>query len=182
MKESIKARLSKGRFEHTERVVQTALEIAALYRGDSEKTEQAAWLHDIAKEHKASKLLEIASGQGLGIDDFERANPHLLHAKVGAFIAESEFGVTNLDTLQAIRTHTLGHPEMDLFGEIIFLADAMEPNRPDAGDIRAVFQEEGLRRAICFCCQQSISWLLSKNMLIHPCTIDTYNHYLIDNS
>ena len=53
----------------------------------------------------------------------------LLHGPVGAYIAESEFGITNEDMLNAIRFHTTGRAGMSKFEKILFVADMIEPNR-----------------------------------------------------
>ena len=55
--------------------------------------------------------------------------PHLLHAKVGAYLAEYEYGVTDEDILNAIRFHTTGKPGMTMLEKIVFIADYIEPNR-----------------------------------------------------
>lgn len=53
----------------------------------------------------------------------------LLHGPVGAYIAQSEFGITDEELLNAIRFHTTGRASMSRLEKIIFVADMIEPNR-----------------------------------------------------
>lgn len=66
------------------------------------------------------------------LDNFERRNPKLLHAKTGAVIAEHVFG-ENPAVCDAIKWHTTGKADMNLLEKIIYLADYMEPNRAFEG-------------------------------------------------
>ena len=53
----------------------------------------------------------------------------MVHAKLGAYFAEKEYGVTNKGVLSAITWHTTGRPEMTMLEKIIYIADYIEPNR-----------------------------------------------------
>ena len=43
---------------------------------------------------------------GLPMDDVERNQPILLHAKLGVYYAREKYGVTDQEILDAIRFHT----------------------------------------------------------------------------
>ena len=49
--------------------------------------------------------------------------PALVHAKLGAYFAEKEYGVTNKGVLSAITWHTTGRPEMTMLEKIIYIAE-----------------------------------------------------------
>ncbi len=176
----IQAELSAGRFKHTQGVAQTARELALQFGADPDKAELAGWLHDIAKEYKAQKLLEEARRFNLEIDFIEIKSPQLLHARVGAELARERFGINDDEILDAIRQHTLGKPNMSLLEEILFVADATEPGRPEtwAGPIRQILKEKGLRAAILKSCENTIKEVVEKHFLLHPLTVQTYNFYL----
>ncbi len=173
--------LSPRRFKHTLGVRQTALDLASKHPLlDPVSVELAALLHDLAKEKAPSELLALAERFGLTIDPICKVQPQLLHAPVGAKLAQLDFGLDEPETLQAIISHTLGRPQMSLLEEIIFLADAIEPSRSSewAGEIRQALSEHGLNKAIARSCQQTILEVLRNKRLLHPLTIETYNYYL----
>ena len=69
---------------------------------------------------------------GIIIDNVEKSNFKLLHARTGAAVAKDMFGVSDA-VYQAIRWHTTGKPDMTMLEKIIYLADYIEPNRDFPG-------------------------------------------------
>jgi len=63
------------------------------------------------------------------VDVFERANPIVLHARLGAAIAQETFGVHDPEVLSAIEKHTVGAADMSPLDCILYLADGLEPGR-----------------------------------------------------
>jgi predicted HD superfamily hydrolase involved in NAD metabolism len=121
------------RYAHVVRVARLADRLAAHHGEDAGKARTAGMLHDLARLHPASRLIEECERRDLPIDDFERANPIVLHAPLGAELARERFGVDDPDILAAIRFHTLGAPEMPRLAEIVYVADSVEPGRSFAG-------------------------------------------------
>jgi predicted HD superfamily hydrolase involved in NAD metabolism len=105
--------------------------LAQVHGLDSAKAAQAGLLHDLAKFFKPARLLHMAQAAGLELDAVDEANPHLLHAEVGAIVAKAEFDVQDEAILDAIRDHTLGQPGMSPLSCVVFLADSLEPGRGD---------------------------------------------------
>lgn len=154
-----------------------ALELAQHYRLDSEIAAQSGLMHDLAKYFKPERLLQMARAAELPIDEVDVAAPHLLHANVSAIVAQSEFGVTNPEILQAIADHTLGRPGMSMMSCIVFLADSLEAGRGDTEELRSLRQlsYENLYRAVWRTCDYSVQHLLATRCLIHPRAILTRN-------
>lgn len=121
--------LKKKRYAHTLGVRYIAAALAMRYGCSIEKAQMAGLLHDCAKGYAEEELLSLASQYKLEISKAEGENPHLLHAKVGAYLAEHEYGVKEKEILDAIRFHTTGKPNMTVLEKIIFIADYIEPNR-----------------------------------------------------
>lgn len=146
LKENIKA----SRVEHILRVEQMARELAITHQLEPQKTAKAALMHDIAKYFPSKKLLQMASTEGLDIDEVTIANPHLLHADVSAIVAGDTFGVGDKEILQAIANHTLGRPDMSPVCCIVFLADSLEPGRGNSPKLQASRQvsREDIYRAV----------------------------------
>jgi predicted HD superfamily hydrolase involved in NAD metabolism len=75
------------------------------------------------------RLLAECEDRKMRIDAFERANPTVLHARLGAELAREEFGVSDEAVLSAIRKHTLASGTMSVLDAIVYLADGLEPGR-----------------------------------------------------
>lgn len=121
--------LKKKRYSHTLGVRYTAAALAMRHGCSIEQAQMAGLLHDCAKGYSGEELLAMASKYKLEISKAEMENPHLLHAKVGAYLAEHKYGVKDQEILSAIRFHTTGKPDMTMLEKIIFIADYIEPNR-----------------------------------------------------
>lgn len=121
--------LKKKRYSHTLGVRYTAAALAMRHGCSIEQAQMAGLLHDCAKGYSGEELLAMASKYKLEISKAETENPHLLHAKVGAYLAEHKYGVKDQEILSAIRFHTTGKPDMTMLEKIIFIADYIEPNR-----------------------------------------------------
>jgi len=89
----------------------------------------AGMLHDLARLWPAPRLLEEAARRNYPVDDFERRNPIVLHAPLSAMLAQERFGLRDPEVAAAIAAHTLGAPEMSPLARVLFLADALEPQR-----------------------------------------------------
>lgn len=167
----------KKRLDHILRVEQLAIELAWHHQLDVEKAAQAGLMHDLAKCFKPKTLLHMAEAEGLTLDPVELANPHLLHAAVGAIVARDTFQVKDVDILNAIRHHTLGEPEMSLLSCVVFLADTLEPGRgdtPELNHLRRVCRDD-LHRAVWLTCDYSLTDLVSRQHLVHPQAVQTRN-------
>lgn len=166
-----------ARIQHILGVEQMSLDLARHYQLDPPKAALAGLLHDLAKYFRPKKLLQMATAEGIEIDQVLGANPHLLHADVSAIVARDEFGMTDVEILDAIRNHTLGRPNMSELSCVVFLSDSLEPGRGDKrelNDLRKV-SRENLYKAVWLTSDYSLKHLLEKRRLIHPRTIATRN-------
>lgn len=110
--------------------------LAQAHGVDRRKARIAGLLHDLARLYSGPRLLEECARRGIPIDDFERRNPIVLHAPLGAALARERFGVDDREILSAIEKHTLADPEMSPLDCILYLADALEPGRDFADRVR----------------------------------------------
>uniref|UniRef100_E6Q695 bis(5'-nucleosyl)-tetraphosphatase (symmetrical) n=1 Tax=mine drainage metagenome TaxID=410659 RepID=E6Q695_9ZZZZ len=117
------------RAAHSIRVARCAELLAMRHGLDPERARTAGMLHDLARLWPASRLLEEASRRAYPIDDFERRNPIVLHAPLSALLARERFGIQDSEIGEAIAAHTLGAAEMSPLARVLFLADALEPQR-----------------------------------------------------
>ena len=181
MRDRVLAWLEKNvppsRIEHILGVEQMSLDLALHYQLDGTKAAEAGLLHDLAKYFRPEKLLQMATAEGIAVDDIFEANPHLLHADVSAIVARDEFGVTDPEILEAIANHTLGRPNMSPLSCVVFLADSLEPGRGDKSKLNELREvsRDNLYKAVWLTSDYSLQHLLKKRHLIHPRTIATRN-------
>lgn len=166
-----------SRLQHILRVEQLSVELAQRHGLDPVQAAQAGLMHDLAKFFKPQRLLQMADAEGLPLDPVDVANPHLLHAFVGAIVARDEFGIYDEAVLDAIRHHTLGCPGMSGLSCVVFLADSLEPGRGDTPELVALRQSshQDLYRAVWLTCDESLRYLLSRSQQIHPRMVLTRN-------
>ena len=129
LQNKIKKALEPKRYEHTLGVAYVAASLAFVYGVDSEKAFLAGLLHDCAKCLSHQKRISICDKNHLEITSVEKANPVLLHAKVGAFLAKDKYDIEDVEIQNAILYHTTGKPNMNLLEKIIYVADYIEPHR-----------------------------------------------------
>lgn len=179
-KEKLKSFMDEKRFRHTLGVAETAAEIAQLYSVNLEEAVTAALLHDCARVLPPGILLEMAEKFSLPIDSLEREVPDLLHGKVGAEIARTEFGIDSPVILNAIRRHTLGDEKMTALDKVIFVADMIEPGRSFPGvDLLRKVAAESLDKAVLAGLNSTIIYVISISGIIHPKSIKARNAILL---
>jgi predicted HD superfamily hydrolase involved in NAD metabolism len=121
------------RYAHILGVARTSAQLARAHGLDAAQALTAGLLHDLARLYSGDRLIRECEERGMPIDAFERANPIVLHARLGAELARDEFGVNDEAILSAIRKHTVAAATMSPLDEIVYLADGLEPGRDFAG-------------------------------------------------
>jgi predicted HD superfamily hydrolase involved in NAD metabolism len=117
------------RYRHVVRVARLADRLAAAHGEDTSKARVAGMLHDLARLFPGPLLIAECERRKMPIDEFERANPIVLHARLSAELARERFGVTDERVLSAIRAHTVPATQMSPLEEILYLADGLEAGR-----------------------------------------------------
>jgi len=175
----LETHVPEARRHHILRVEAMARQLAKDHGLDQERAAWAGLLHDLAKCFQPAQLLAMARAEGLPLDPVDQANPHLLHAEVGAIVARDRFGVQDRQVLAAIANHTLGRPGMDALSCVVFLADSLEPGRGESAQLQQLRQlsRRDLVAAVAQTCDESIRHLLDKHRLIHPRTVLTRNWF-----
>ncbi|AFS69885.1 MULTISPECIES: bis(5'-nucleosyl)-tetraphosphatase (symmetrical) YqeK [Exiguobacterium] len=178
-KQIIEQTLPEKRYIHTLGVVETAIQLAQQNGVSKEQAALAAMLHDYAKYRNVSYMRTIAVE--LGLDDLLMYDDELLHAPIGAELVKRELGIEDASIYQAIANHTTGAPNMPLLDQVIFVADAIEPNRnyPGVEQLRQIAQKD-LTQAVIATLVQTIEFLCKKQTVIFPLTIETYNAFVAE--
>lgn len=167
------------RYEHTLGVAFTAASLAMRYGADVKQAQVAGLLHDCAKCMTNEERLSICKKNKLEVTPVEKANPFLLHAKVGAFLAKEKYGIQDEEILSAVRFHTTGRPNMTLLEKIVFTADYIEPSRktaPNLDEVRTL-SFQNLDMALCKILSDTLDYLDTVDQEIDPMTKETYDYY-----
>jgi predicted HD superfamily hydrolase involved in NAD metabolism len=175
IQEQLKKDLPPALYAHSAGVAETAAGLARTLHADEKKAYLAGWLHDCARSWPAEELLSFARNNNLEIDELTKRQPILLHGAAGAALAKS-WGILDAEILSAVANHTLGCPGMSLLGQIIYLADKIEPNRqyPGVDGLRELARVD-FHAGVLEASAQSISYVLKKQKNIHPMSISFWN-------
>ena len=129
LRSKVKNVLKPERFLHTLGVCKMAVELAEFFGEDIEKAYTAALLHDCAKNIPRDEMYKMCEERGVFLDEFEKATPSLVHAKLGAYLADEIYKIEDEDIINAVKWHTLGRVGMTKLEKIIFVADMIEEGR-----------------------------------------------------
>jgi predicted HD superfamily hydrolase involved in NAD metabolism len=179
IRKKLKKELDKDRYEHTKGVMYTAGCLAMAHEYPIDKAMLAGLLHDCAKCLEDDVKISICEKHHVLITDAEAANPTLLHAKVGAVLAEEKYGVHDPEILHAITVHTTGEPNMSILDKIIFIADYIEPKRDKAPHLEYVrkLAFEDLDACTAEILYDTLHFLRHRKGAIDPATEITYEFY-----
>ena len=179
LQKQMKEELSEDRYEHTLGVMYTAESLAMRYGVDMTKAAVAGLLHDCAKCIPNAQKIKMCKKHDIEITEMEERNPSLLHAKLGALLAQKAYGVDDPEILSAIKWHTTGKPDMSMLEIIIYMADYIEPNRDKAPNLKQIRKlsfvniEEALYQVL----ESTLSYLSDRPGAIDPMTKISYDFY-----
>ena len=176
--------LSSNRFEHSLGTYEKAVELAEKFQlpdEDCERVATAGLLHDAAKLMNSRELLEACTRYHIELDAMDRATPQTLHPVVGAEIVRERFALEDVITLDAIRYHTTGRAGMTTVEKIVYVADKIEGKTREPKYIEAITvsldytKPWSLDLTVLAILNSTVEFLISKNQLIHPRTIEARN-------
>lgn len=181
IKEELIKDIGTKRLEHSLRVLEVAKELGKLYEVDLEKVKMAALLHDCAKLEDKNNLLKRAYEFDIILDDIMLNNRELVHAPLGAKIAEEKYNIKDKEILNAIEFHTTGRENMSLVEKIIFIADYIEPKRNFEGVQRVrELAYIDIDKSMILALDQTLNFLIDKGKLISSQTIKARNYLKIE--
>lgn len=172
--EFIKNNLPAKRIKHTADVVVCALKKAKELSLDANKVALAATLHDCAK------YIDYTKVQGFKLPD--GVPQPVVHAFLGAFVAENYLGVKDEEILDAIRYHTSGKANMTTLGKLIFVADMVEEGRVYDGveSLRRAYEEKDFEECFKECLKEEVLHLINKKQYIYVETLNAFDYYVKD--
>lgn len=182
--DEVQRRMDSDRYNHTVGVAYTAAALA-MRHGANESSDYidkaliAGFLHDVAKCIPSDELLKKAKVYNLTITESEHNNPFLLHGKVGAYIAHTEFEIEDEDVLNAISRHTTGRPSMSLLEKIIFVADYIEPARYKQRNLTVIREAAftNLDECVYLIARDTVDYINERGMELDEMTVRTRDYY-----
>lgn len=164
--------LNRRRVPHVLGTEQEAIRLAIRYGADVEKVRRAALLHDCTKRLTPEAHFALCGRHGVELDEIERENPKLLHAKTGAAVARDIYGMDS-EIVGAIRYHTTGRARMTKLEKIMYLADYIEPSRdfPGVGELRRACYES-LDRGLAMGLEMTVREMSGRGERLHPATLE----------
>ena len=178
--EWLKGKLDPGLFRHSVGTQKYTEELADIYGVDRESAAVAGLVHDCAKSLSSEETLLHADRYRIPMDEIMSAQPALLHAPVGAKLAQIELGISDNEVLGAIEVHCMGARNMSLLEKILYVADASEPSRdhPGVQRVRGLAYGGDLDAALLEAMETKISYVLKRKRMLHPQSVEAWNGVL----
>ncbi len=176
----LRVRLDPKLLRHSIATQEMAVELADIHSVNRHKASVAGLLHDCAKGLSYEELLLSANRYNIPLDEIRVTQPGLLHAPVGAKIAQAELGVTDSEILHSIEVHNTGSTGMSSLDKVLYLADAAEPNRtyPGVEQIRELAFSGNLDNALLETMDMKIRHVIERKRMLHPLSVDARNDIL----
>ena len=178
MTEYLRSNLSSKRFKHSLNVADAAKKLAFINGADPGKAYLSGPLHDICKEFPSDEQFALVKRSGFDVQEVEINAPKTHHAIAGAVFVREKYGITDPDILSPIRWHTVGKGGMNIYEQILYMADIISDDRDydDFERIRDITYSD-LRRGLYEAFKWMIQENLSKSRVIPQSTFDAYNEY-----
>lgn len=187
MKMSVKRRVSKKRFEHIKYVSKVCKYMAEVYGADAKKARLAGILHDWDKNLDNEEIQEKCRDLGI-VDEVGRFvydnMPQLLHGPTAAFELKKLYPDIPDDVLHAIYVHTTACIDMSDLDKILYVADAIEPNRAydELRELQELVGHVSLHELYKTVYVYWTLKLVEHRVVLHPQTIEIYNDLVLEES
>lgn len=179
-KAEVEQRVKAKRYKHILGVADTAEILASTYGVDVEKARLAGLLHDWDKGMRDGEIRQRAIDLGI----LEEVGPwvvehmpEVLHGPTAAAALKREFPEIPDDVLHAIKCHTTGALEMSDLDKVLYVADAIEPNRQfaEADAMRDLVGKVDLDELFYQVYKFWTFALIRNDVVLHPDTIEIWN-------
>ena len=137
----------------------------------------ASVLHDYGKIFEYEKLVKIAEEEKLGLSGFEIGCSSIIHSFVAPFLISRDFGIDDEIIFRAVRSHTIGSPDMNIIDRILYIADKVEPSRNyiNSMQLRKLSLED-IDLGLLEVYKSNIIYIINKNNTLHPDTGVIWNY------
>lgn len=176
LRDLLQTEIPEKRYRHTLGVEKEAVRYAKRLGADPYKAAVAGLLHDVTKFMPPQQQLEYLDAHQVPMTQLERISPKLYHAISGSAVAQYEYGVEDVEILDAIRYHTTARAGMTLMDQILYMADFTEETRDydDVDKLRRLTNED-FTGGLIYALNYSICEVVGKGGLLHPQTVVARN-------
>lgn len=172
--------VKKSRYEHSIRVAETCARLCRMFALDDDVGYLAGVGHDMCKDFSDQELFDLAAKDGNPIIPYEKRNPALLHGRAAAVLMKEKFGIEDKDILEAVAYHTSGVMGMCDLSKCLFIADKIEPGRPQSTDeYRERLYKMNLNQMFYAVLYENYSYVLKKGYELFPTTEDLVKKYKV---
>ncbi len=166
MTSKLQSYLTPKRYSHTFYVTKVGLQLKS--KCSEQDIFVACTLHDCAKY--------------IGKDEYSLYNfknddnlpEPVVHAFLGAIVAQKDFGVSNKTILDAIKYHTTGRPDMTELDMVVYVADKIEQSRPYPTQHLVKNSLEATFLAVLI---EAYEVCLKRNRATSPLTLEAIQYY-----
>lgn len=178
IREFTKANVKKSRFEHSVRVAEMTARLCRLYSLDETKGYLSGIGHDMCKDFPAEQQIALAQKDGDPIMDFELKNPSLLHGRAASVLMNEKFGIKDKEILEAVAYHTSAKIGLSDLGKCLFIADKIEPGRPQSTDeYREALYKLSLEDMFSTVFYENYEYVTKKGYILYPDTLKLLEYY-----
>ncbi|EHO50927.1 bis(5'-nucleosyl)-tetraphosphatase (symmetrical) YqeK [Lentilactobacillus kisonensis] len=178
--QKLKDALTDSRFHHVLRVEQTAMDLAKTNHVDVKRAGIAGLVHDYAKQRPDADFIQAIKHYHLDPELLNYGNA-IWHGVVGWLFVKNELRISDIEILNAVRYHTVGHEYMTPLEQIVYMADYIEPGRDFPGvDEARQLTFDNLKLGVAYQTKQTLAYLVENNKPVFPQTIATYNSWVPD--
>lgn len=174
--------LPAGLRAHVGRVREIARELGKAHGVDADTAELTAAAHDVARHIPGPRLIEEAERFGVPVSAVERYAPVLLHGPVGAAWLAADGAIDDRDVIEGVRWHTTAHADLAPVGQVVFLADKLDPAKSAMYPFQATVREAAFRSlpdGILTFLDGALRLHIERGELVHPTSTDTRNALLL---
>ncbi len=174
--------LPAGLGAHIGRVRAIARSLGEAHGVDADIAELTAAAHDVARHIPGPRLLEEAERIGLPINAVEHHVPVLLHGPVGAAWLAADGAIDDPDVIDGVRWHTTAHADLAPVGQVVFLADKLDPRKSGMYPFQQTVREAAFRSlpdGILAFLDGALRLHIERGEIVHPASTDTRNALLL---
>ena len=167
--------VSESRYAHSVRTARMTGDLCKKYGLCEEKGLVAGIAHDMCKKCSDEELFALAKKDGKPISELEKSKPALLHGRAAAVLIQEKFGVTDSEIIDAIANHTFGSVDSCDFALLLFVADKIEPGRPQSTDeYRARLLALSCHGLVLSVLEENIEYLEKKGKKVAPASMKLF--------
>ena len=178
VREFTRQNVKKSRYEHSVRVAQMCARLCRQYGLDETKGYLAGIGHDMCKDFPEDQQILLTRKDGEALSDFELAKPSLLHGRAAAVLLKERFSIMDKDILEAVAYHTSARLGICDLGKCLFLADKIEPGRPQSTEeYRARLFGLSLDGMFLSVLEENYEYITGKGYEVYPETLKMIEYY-----